>query len=74
MPLCYSHTVREDVATRLSANQPPKDIDEALGLSLKTIYRLKKTFIHNGDSFVAPPMTRTVREKINRENYYSFRK
>ena len=67
MPLCYSQSVREDVATRLSANQPPKLISGALNVSLKTVYRLKKTFIRDGDSYVAPPMLKTVREKINRE-------
>ena len=67
MPLYYSQAVREDVATRLSGGQTPKHIAETLNLSLKTVYRLKKSFIHDDDTYVAPPMARTVRQKINRE-------
>ena len=67
MPLYYSHQVREDVATRLSGGQTPKQIAETLNLSLKTVYRLKKSFIRDDDTYVAPPMVRTVRQKINRE-------
>ena len=61
MPIKYSQAVREDVATRLSGGQTPKQISETLNLSFKTVYRLKKSFI------LAPPMAKTVREKINRE-------
>ena len=67
MPLYYSQAVREDVATRLSGGQTPKHIAETLNLSLKTVYRLKKSFIHDDDTYVSPPMARTVRQKINRE-------
>ena len=67
MPIKFSQTVREDVATRLSGGQTPKQISETLNLSLKTVYRLKKSFILDGSSFIAPPLAKTVREKINRE-------
>jgi transposase len=67
MPLKYSQEVREDIATRLSGGMQPKQIAETLKISLKTVYRLKRSFIRDGDTYVAPPMTRTVREKINRE-------
>jgi len=40
---------------------------EILNLSLKTVYRLKKLFIHDDDEYIDLPMPRTVREKINRE-------
>ena len=67
MPIKFSQTVREDVATRLSGGQTPKHISETLSLSLKTVYRLKKSFILDGSAYIAPPMGKTVREKINRE-------
>ena len=67
MPIKYSQAVREDVATRLSGGQTPKQISETLNLSLKTVYRLKKSFILDGSAYIAPPMGKTVREKINRE-------
>ena len=62
MPIKYSQAVREDVATRLSGGQTPKQISETLNLSLKTVYRLKKL---DGSAYIAPPMGKTVREKIN---------
>ena len=67
MPIKYSQAVREDVATRLSGGQTPKQISETLNLSLKTVYRLKKSFILDGSAYISPPMGKTVREKINRE-------
>jgi transposase len=67
MPIKYSQAVREDVATRLSGGQTPKQISETLNLSFKTVYRLKKSFILDGSAYIAPPMGKTVREKINRE-------
>jgi transposase len=67
MPLKYSQEVREDIATRISGGMQPKQIAETLNISLKTIYRLKKSFIHDGDLYVAPPMTRTVREKSSKQ-------
>ena len=56
MPIKFSQTVREDVATRLSGGQTPRHISETLSLSLKTVYRLKKSFILDGNAYIAPPM------------------
>ena len=67
MPLTYSYDTRVDLATRLSGGQTPTQIAETLNISLKTVYRLKKSFIRDCDTYVAPPMTRTVRQKIDRE-------
>jgi transposase len=67
MPLKYSDEIHQDIATRLSGGQTPKSISETLTISLKTIYRLKKSFIRDGSTYIAPPLNKTQRESINRE-------
>ena len=67
MPLKHSQDVRNDIATRLTAGQKPKDIAEALDISSKTIYRYKKSFLRDGDTYVAPEIKSTPRECISRE-------
>ena len=66
MPRLILQDVREQVALRLNAGQRPQDIGTALGLGLKTIYRMKKQFTLQGEEFIATPLRRTARENINR--------
>lgn len=35
---------RQDIATRLQAGQKPQAVAEAVGVSLKTVYRLRRKF------------------------------
>ena len=67
MPFSISDEVRIDVATRLSGGQLPKAISESLNIALKTVYRLKKSFVRDGENFIAAPTGKIARESINRE-------
>ena len=69
MPFKHSQHVRNDIATRLTTGQKPKDIAEALNISSKTIYRYKKTFLRDAkdNSYIAPEIKATPRESISRE-------
>ena len=61
----HSQEVRQNIATRLSAGQPPRLVAESLKLGLKTIYRLNKSFIKNADTYVVPPAQKMHKEKID---------
>ena len=66
MPI--SQEMREHVATRLNAGQPPKEISSALGLALKSVYRMRKQFTQPGqEEYVAAPLMRTEKDSITRE-------
>ena len=67
MPFSISDEVRTDVDTRLSGGQSPKAISDALNIALKTVYRLKKSFVRDGENFIAAPTGKIARESINRE-------
>ena len=47
--------MREDIANRLMGGQTPKGISKDLGISLKTIYRLKGKFQQEDGTYVALP-------------------
>ena len=64
MPI--SQEIREQVAIRLNAGQQPKDIAAALGIALKSIYRMRKQFSHE-EGYVATPLRRTEKASITRE-------
>jgi len=63
----YSDDVRKDVATRLSGGQPPGSIAAALGIPVRTIYRIRRNCIRQGRRFIALPLERKFRKKISRE-------
>ena len=67
MPIVYGDQIRQDVATRLSAGQSTKSIADTLNLSLKTVYRMKNSFIKDGASYVAQPREKTPKKKVKRE-------
>jgi transposase len=69
MGIKYDTSVYEDVATRLNAGQTVKSISQSIGLSLKTLYRIKKKLVKNDhDQFMAVPVKGGVpRQSINRE-------
>ena len=62
MPFIYSDDVRTDIATRLTGGQSLPAIATALDISLKTVYRLKKTFLKD-----AVPKNKTPKQTISRE-------
>ena len=47
--------VREDIANRLMGGQTPKGISKDLGISLKTVYRLKGKFQQDDGTYLALP-------------------
>ena len=71
MGIKYDTAVYEDVATRLNAGQTIKSISQSIGLSLKTLYRIKKKLVKNdtcNDEYMAVPVKGGVpKQSINRE-------
>ena len=68
---CYDNEVRADVAARLTGGQKPASISETLGIPLRTIYRMRRSFSREGplqNRFIAVPLlARVVRSGISRE-------
>ena len=65
--MVYSDEIRADIATRLSGGQSPNSISETLGIALKTVYRLRKAFVRDGDAYIATPLRKPARTRIDRE-------
>ena len=59
--------VREDVANRLMGGQTPKGISKDLGISLKTIYRLKGKFQQEDGTYLALPAEVASTRAFSRE-------
>ena len=64
-PVTFS--VREDIANRLMGGQKPKGISKDLGISLKTIYRLKAKFQQIDGSYEAVPAEIASTRAFSRE-------
>jgi transposase len=67
MPYKYDDELREDIANRLNGGQGPKGIAESLNLSLRTVYRIKKSFVSDEGMFIAVPVKTKPRDKIDRD-------
>ena len=58
MPYKYNLEVRQDVATRMSGGQSLESISATLGIPVRTLYRMKKTFSrHDGGKRFEAPQT-----------------
>ena len=59
--------MREEIANRLMGGQTPKGISKDLGISLKTIYRLKGKFQQEDGTYLALPAEVASTRAFSRE-------
>lgn len=62
-----SFTQRQDIAVRLNGGQTPKSVAVTLGISVKTVYRLRRQFRQANGTFQAVAASLATKEAFSRE-------